>query len=480
MKKPKLTLFLIFLLSFVIFYPSLFNFYTNDDFFHLKISEVSSLGGFLNFFNIFNASQGNASYRPISTQVFFFIGQFISKINPIWMHIILFILFFGIIYLVYILTKQITKNVKISLLSTFLYAVSSTHFSQLNFLSSQEIWLTFFALSSIVLFIKFLEKKKYSFYILSLLTFFLSLLSKESAVVIPFLIILVYSYLKLAKRIDFSINKFFKSSVILFLILFFYLYFHFFKYGLQGGESYIWDFSFRIFNTLFWYLIWSLNFPEMLVDFIGPGLNVNLGPLIYWKNYLLTIIITNIIFGIIFLFSLINFLKKIGKKEIPFILFGVGWFIASLLPVLFLPWHKFVYYLALPLVGITLLISYIAIKSRIKTRFLVILGFLWLIASVVNVSLSSKTSWITQGAITANKVNIYINSKYGQIKDKKTVLFYDTVKDKDLPWSPSEVVKTTLSDNNFFQVFFPQITAYYGETDVKNPDKIYSRQFLGY
>ena len=111
---------------------------------------------------------------------------------------------------------------------------------------------------------------------------------------------------------------------------------------------------------------------------------------------------------------------------------------------------------------------------------MVILGFLWLIASIVNVSLSSKTSWITQGAITANKVNIYINSKYGQIKDKKTVLFYDTVKDKDLPWSPSEVVKTTLSDNNFFQVFFPQITAYYGETDVKNPDKIYSRQFLGY
>jgi hypothetical protein len=66
--------------------------------------------------------------------------------------------------------------------------------------------------------------------------------------------------------------------------------------------------------------------------------------------------------------------------------------------------------------------------------------------------------------------------------EDKTVVFYDTEEDKKLPFSPTETVKNTLSDNNFFEVFYDgKIKAVYGASSVQEKVvMVRSRIFIGY
>ena len=68
----------------------------------------------------------------------------------------------------------------------------------------------------------------------------------------------------------------------------------------------------------------------------------------------------------------------------------------------------------------------------------------------------------------------------------KNIYFVDTKNDSSLPWSPTQTVKTALSDKNFFDVFYPNLSAKVNYTGLaKIPvlpatEIIESRQFLGY
>src|SRR4030065_1319697 len=115
MKNPKLILLLIILLSFVIFYPSLFSFYTNDDFFLLKISNAKTITDVINFYNLKQGPEGLGMYRPLAMQSFFMLAWKIFDLNPLGLHVISFLFFFGIIYLVYALSKKLVDNDKFAL-----------------------------------------------------------------------------------------------------------------------------------------------------------------------------------------------------------------------------------------------------------------------------------------------------------------------------------------------------------------------------
>src|SRR5258708_6486515 len=148
-------LFLSFLLSFLIFYPSLFVFFTNDDFFFLNIARAGSLGDFFKFFSLIKGPDGFGMYRPLTTQVFYFLSSKLFNMQPMPLHMISFLFFFAIIYLVYKLVFELIKSSKIAMVSAFLYAVSATHFGHLYYLATfQELGMTFFVLLSCITFIK--------------------------------------------------------------------------------------------------------------------------------------------------------------------------------------------------------------------------------------------------------------------------------------------------------------------------------------
>jgi hypothetical protein len=322
--------------------------------------------------------------------------------------------------------------------------------------------MTFFYLLSTLLLIR----KRY---FLSLLAFTGALLSKETVVVLPLTHLLFLWYFKRPGKI---------RKVLPFLAtLGIYLYLHTFHYGFAAGDSYIWSFSpIKAANTLFWYVLWSLNLPEMLVDFVGPGLRVNLEPLKFWFRYLVPIFVLFSITAAWLLISFGKFLKKIKKQEIAIFILAAAWFILTLAPVLFLPLHKFTFYLTLPLIGVVWLISYV-LRQPSKIIFLA----LWLALSILTLGLTYETHWITQGAKTARLVYEYVKENESLLQGK-TIVFYDTDEDKKSPWLPSSTLKVALSDNNFFAVFFNgRIEIIYGEfEDKENVVKIRARDFLFY
>ncbi len=474
-------LLIIFLISVLMFFPTLNLFFTHDDFFHLKISSPKNIFEFLKYFDLFSPAVTNSSYRPLSTQLFFFIGKSVFASDPLGMRVVLMLLFTAVNYLVYKISDLLLQNKKAALLAVFFYATSSTHFGRLAFLSTQEIWFALFFLLTIYFSINYITSKSAKPYFGLVVSFILSLMTKETAIVLPATMLLVYVFLYLSQGKEKVVNI--KTAIISFipisLLSLIYLYFHVFVYGLQTGDSYIWDFSPRVINTLFWYGLWSVNIPEMLVDFIGPGLSVNIGPLVYWSRYLLTTITLAGIFLALVLYSVIRVKKSSLTTTIKVFTFGSLWFVGTLSPVVFLPWHKFSFYLTIPLVGVVLAISYILTNSKIGKPVISLILASWLIGSFANILLLERTSWISQGGKTAKKVYNLLNSKYSYTS-KHSILFYDEAEDAGLTWSPTDQLKTVLSNKNFFEVYFPQMTVYYQDPGNKDMERIHSRQFFEY
>ncbi|MCJ7805549.1 glycosyltransferase family 39 protein [Patescibacteria group bacterium] len=472
-------LFLTFLISLLLFYPAFSTFFTNDDFFHLAISKAQNLKDFLSFFNLLSSSGGFPNYRPLSVQVYYFLGRTISGLEPISYRLISFAVFFLIIYLVYLLVKRLTKSETISLLSAFLYATSATHFAHLYYAGAfQELSLALFFLAASIYFFDFLQKTRLNYYLISIAAFILALMSKETAVVLPFILTLLFFYSRNQKA-GLPVKRFAGLIMPYFLILSGYFYLRVFHYGFATGDSYIWDFSIkRVVNTLGWYGLWSFNLPEMLVDFVGPGLHLNPNLFKFWSSQIIPIFILFVVETVSIFF--LTFKSKIlNRKSTILILFCVAWFIITLVPVLFLPLHKFTFYLTLPLVGVVMLVGYLIInlKSRIINLFLITI---WLLLSILTLRLTYQTNWITQGAKTAKNVYVYFQTNAENYKGK-TIVFYDTKDDSTLPWSPTQVLKDVLSNNNFFKVFYPGgISVVYGGKVGSNTIAIPSRQFLGY
>lgn len=456
----------IFLVSFVMFFPSLSAFYTNDDFFLLKISNARNFHDFINFFGILKGPDGLGMYRPLTTQTFYFLAHGISNLNPLILHIVSFGVFFAVVYLVYRLSFEFLKDKKMALFSAFLYAVSATHFAHLYYLATfQELGMTLFVLLTCQMFLK----KKH---LLAFVFFILALMSKETAVITPFLLGLIYLFQKFRGIKVISFKKFIIALVPYGILLIVYFIIRFTSYGFATGDSYVWDFSIkRIFNTLGWYSLWSFNLPESLVDFVGPGLHLNPNLLKYWSREMIPIFI---LFAIQILIVFFVFFKSKIRDSKFIILFCISWFVISLVPVLFLPIHKFTFYLTLPLVGVVILVSYLIHNSKLMIPFAVV----WTILSILTLRFTIQTNWITQGENIAKRVYVFFeNNKINY--QNKTITFIDTTEDVGLPWSPTATVKTALSDKNFFLVFYPELASnvlYLGNGEIL----IKSRQFLGY
>lgn len=316
----------------LLFLPSLWNFFSGDDWFHLRLTQISSLKEFFNFFSFSPTNQSAAFYRPLSTQTFFFVFQQVFGLTA-WPYYLFVLICFGFsLYLVYLFALSQFKDKSRSFLTAFIYGVSISNFTRLYFLSAfQEIALVIFSLLCLLSF----QKSK----VKSLLFFILALLSKETAIVLPVLI-LIFNFREIQKKIT--------GFLPVIIVSLMYLYLRFSVFGLAQGDSYIWNFSpVKALNTLSWYTLWSLGAPEFLVDYIGSGFR----PIprfftdfpLWWHVILGLLLSTVILLAILF----IKKNKKIDLNFLKYLLLSL----VSLAPVIFLPQHKFSLELGLSLVG---------------------------------------------------------------------------------------------------------------------------------
>src|SRR3989304_6842531 len=155
-KKIKWEYLLLLAIIFFLYYPALNNFYTHDDFFHFKISNATSLKEFLSFFDPIHAPEGWGFYRPLTTQVLYFVIRNLFNFNPIAAHLLALGMFLIVCAMVYKLILLLTENKKQALFGLFLYAISASHFTHLYSIANQELGHAIFFLGSVLAFIKFL------------------------------------------------------------------------------------------------------------------------------------------------------------------------------------------------------------------------------------------------------------------------------------------------------------------------------------
>ncbi len=484
LKKYKHPLLLV-LISLILYLPSFTNFFAADDWFHLRVSNISSVQEFVNFFLFTQGPQSAGSYRPLATQFFFFVGQNLFGLNPLPYHLITYTFFLGSLWLIYKVGTTLLPQKKLGLLAVYLYLFSATNFTKLYFLSAfQETLMTFFVLLCIYWYLK--QTSKY--YFLSIGAFMMALLSKETAAVTPIFLLGISFY---QKKISL------KTLIPFFIILFGYIYARFYLFGKIEGESYIWNFSLRkILNTLLWYTLWCVGAPELLVDYVSSGLKVL--PRFFTdfpsqaKPLLLLLCLTLSALGIqgalllkesfVTATTHLKTIRKIWQNCFLLILLTT-FFVASLGPILFLPWHKFTLELTLPMVWFSYLLALILFQKNHKFGYLTVLLFILL--NVFTNVMTYQTHYSTNRAKVSQKVYHYLQQNHPQKPTDGYLEFINDVSQLNNPKTAAQELSYPLSGSEMFRVFYddPNYKVYFEGLDNSSPANlkripIESSQFL--
>ena len=279
--------FVIYTIVIALYYPVFTTYFSHDDFFHFKVSMVD--GGLGNFFKLFGFYSFEikkiAFYRPIFRELLYSSFYFLFGLNQIPFRILEFIIHFINTYLVFSLIQKIYKNKVVSLISAFFFGISAANVSSFYYLAGgiQAQGATMFILLTLILFVNFLDTKKPKYYMFSYLTFLLGLMSHEQASLIPILLVgIILVKFKLRDALIKIINlwPYFLTTAV-------YIFLNIKIIGYSSGETqYKMVFNLKTTaNTLMWYTNWALGVPEMLIDFVKPGFNLNPDLMRYLGNY---------------------------------------------------------------------------------------------------------------------------------------------------------------------------------------------------
>lgn len=456
----------------ILYYPAIFTYFSQDDFFHFKVSLTDgSLGQFINLFDFHPfAERGIAFYRPIFREGIFNIFYSMFGLNPYPFRILQFLLLFLNAFLVNRLITKLFSDKSLAFFVAFFYAISSAQVSALYYLAGgiQVLGATTFLLLTLLLSFKNI--------LLSFLTSLLALASHELASITPFLITALFfirfPFKTAAKKVWQILPFFFVLSV--------YLYLEITKIGFSVSEKqYQIVFNLKsILNSYMWYTGWALGLPEMLIDFVFPSFKLNPSLMKYWGNYYLIIFSTFFVSFLLLTFSAGYLLHKKRKVFNIKFLFFIFWFIISLSPVILLPLHKSTQYLETGLaafwtiLGIIILNTYRNIKYG-KIYFTLILISLFIL-SATSVFLQRNTYWAAERGKYAKQLIEQVTSTYPVLPKGSSIYFEN---DPNYPFvatewgSSSKQASFILNNQDALRLIYkdPSLKVYY--EDINKPSK---------
>lgn len=192
------------ILSFVLYANTLNNGYVLDDFSVIKnntivtqgisgIPEILSTPYRWGFF-----ITSNDLYRPLS-KVMFAIEYQLFGDNPLPSHFINILLFIGCVILLFLFFDALFEKVKtgVAFLAALLFAIHPIHTEVVaNIKSRDELLCFFFAILSMNIYMRYVVTGKLKYFITATLFIFLSLLSKETAIVFVAIVPLIFFFYK--------------------------------------------------------------------------------------------------------------------------------------------------------------------------------------------------------------------------------------------------------------------------------------------
>lgn len=325
-------------------------------------------------------------YRPVLLTSFA-IDYLIWQNNPFGYHLSSLLLHTINSLLIFFLINRLFNNKLLSFLTAAFFAVHPVQSETVAYASGRtDLLFSFFGLLSILLFISCLTHKKIpaSLYLFSLLAFILSILSKETAIVLPFILILILTLF----RTKFNIDNLRAS----------FLIFPYFFITAVYVSLRLTVFNFA--NILNFYSAPTPYSQNLFVRiFTFARVFFEYGKIIFFPKdliYARTIpVISNffnpwVIFFILFTLSA-GFIVFLNRRKNPLYLFVVCWFFITILPASgVIPINSIIseHYLYLPSVSIFLPVSYffyyLLSKRANKTQRLILTIFLVIILSLLS------------------------------------------------------------------------------------------------
>ncbi len=248
MKNRKLLVFILLLVTFLAFIPSLYNGFTNwDDPDHIINNQFIREFSFANTVKIFT-EKCTENYLPL-TILSYNVEYLLVQLNPFLYHfdnLLLHLL--NCILVFYFIFLLCGKN-RIAFITAFLFGLHPLHVESVAWLSERkDVLYAFFYLISLILYLQYRKKKK-TVYLAGVTVFFVfSLLSKAMAITLPLALFLLDYYLGEKQG-----KKLLLEKIPLFVLALFFGVFGFIRQQTHGAIMYerVFSVTNNIFNAFY-------------------------------------------------------------------------------------------------------------------------------------------------------------------------------------------------------------------------------------
>ena len=418
---PPLLLLTVFLF---IYRGTIGNYFFQDDFYFLRLSRANNLFDFLKFFSPWH-QQGFPCFRPLGTQVYFFIGSLVGGGKSyLVLREISFLFHFLNSFLIFKIVEKVSRKRQLALILSALYLVAPLHFLNLYYIAAfQQILAAFWQFLG---FYFYLNKRRKIIYF----CFAFALLSKETAIVYPALLFL-FSLIG-QKEINFKkafrqIKKEFFYWLGFGIIIIFYGLLRWLSFSQGPGPEYELSLSFRTFlSSARWYVIWLLGAPETIISYAGRGFAFDWSSFVkdtkIWGYLFTGTFLAEVTLLCLILVNLIGFSKDRKKVLSLLVWFGI-WFVISLLSVSFFPYHRYSYYLDMAFLALLLMIAGM-MRKRSGVLLAILMG-IFILNGYFAVNIDSKIHWApARSKIAAKYYQFFKNERI--CENKQGVYFVDT------------------------------------------------------
>lgn len=330
-------LFLVFADIFV-FKSTLHNGFISEDFLYLQIASRAINSH--DYMQVFKPSYIRGIHPLV---VFMFIACFKAfQLNILVFRGIILLfhtgscIFFFLLCIILFSRQRFSRKHEWAVLAALFFTTAYPHHEAVLYLSSvAEVMYTFFALLSVTCFLHSLNARKPSYYFISLIAFLLSLLSKEPAVILPFLMFFCILFLWADGRLG-TASRFkmsLKTTMPFFIIMIAYaipycISFYFFLPAslAQNGPGNFLHFPLTLFV---WIPLWFANFFPVASESFFYMREQRLF-IFLWLAYALqfVLLVSVILFLVIFI---ANKYKK-QPEAYPLYVFSLVWIFFSLIP----------------------------------------------------------------------------------------------------------------------------------------------------
>ncbi|MEK9171094.1 MAG: hypothetical protein AAB823_00110 [Patescibacteria group bacterium] len=354
-------------------------------------------------------------FRPLGMWAYFYLAVRLFWVTA-WKYRMIAILVHGInSILVYKISQKIIKSGAVFV--WLMYLIAPWQFAAIGWIVNIS-YLTG-AMFTFLSILSAFEKRLF----LSVLFFFMGILTNELVTVVPLLMML----LRFAK----------KRRLIIPIIIILGLYG---AVRLKFPSASNGDYGFRIgtnvIQNIRWLGMWTLGWPETYKDQFTSFFNLN-------KDFLPVFSGETFIFALTSVLILAVFLTSIKSNRT--ILLGISWFIAALSPVIFFNNHIYPHYVLIASVGLYLIIA--GALSQLTRQSKIVFIAIWILQFTAGVKINLATHWWPRHALAAGKLTAIIKNKYPSLpSDKNLLLEVNDPREAELVLAGDSAVKLIYND----------------------------------